>query len=207
MYVLPQYLHDTSFAFFSIDCEALQYGQETLIAPSFPIFKLVDTTNVVFARATPIVLLEVIGSYFLGDSELVVVTKKLSFETKEDEIVDITGDVGEALGESGLKNGVVTVFVPGATGAITTIECEPGLLVDLPNMLDRVAPKKLMYEHEKRWHDGNGHSHVRASLIGPSISVPFVNGELTLGTWQQIVFLELDVRSRRRSLVLQILGE
>jgi secondary thiamine-phosphate synthase enzyme len=139
---------------------------------------------------------------------MVVVTKQLSLETRgENDIVNITGDVAFAVSESKLKSGVVTVFVSGATGALTTIEYEPGLLLDLPSILERVAPKELMYEHEKRWHDGNGHSHVRASLIGPSLSVPFVNGKLALGTWQQIVFLELDIRSRRRNLVLQILGE
>jgi secondary thiamine-phosphate synthase enzyme len=90
---------------------------------------------------------------------------------------------------------------------LTTIEYEPGLLKDFPNMVERIAPKNLVYEHEKRWHDGNGHSHVRASLIGPSLTVPFANGRLTLGTWQQIIFMELDVRSRARNLVLQIMGE
>jgi secondary thiamine-phosphate synthase enzyme len=109
--------------------------------------------------------------------------------------------------ESTLKNGIITVFVPGSTGALTTIEYEPGLLQDLPNALERLASKKLMYEHEKRWHDGNGHSHVRASIMGPSITVPFVDGRLTLGTWQQLVFVELDVRRRKRNLILQIVGE
>ena len=125
----------------------------------------------------------------------------------EGEIVDVTEDVAQAVVESGLKNGVVTIFVPGSTGALTTIEYEPGLLKDLPNILERMAPKGLEYEHERRWHDGNGHSHVRASIIGPSLTVPFVNGRLTLGTWQQIVFLELDVHSRNRQLILQIIGE
>jgi secondary thiamine-phosphate synthase enzyme len=139
---------------------------------------------------------------------LTVATKQLSLNTEGDgDIIDITRMVSEAVDESGVKNGVVTVFVPGATGALTTIEYEPGLLMDFPNMLERVAPKSLMYEHEKRWHDGNGHSHVRASLIGPSLTIPVVKGELTLGTWQQIVFLELDVHSRRRKLILQIIGE
>ena len=143
-----------------------------------------------------------------GDSELTVVTKQLSLSTEgEGDIIDLTGMVSEAVHKSGVKNGMVTVFVSGATGALTTIEYEPGLLQDFPNILERVAPKGLMYEHEKRWHDGNGHSHVRASLIGPSLTVPFVKGELTLGTWQQIVFLELDVRNRSRKLILQIMGE
>jgi secondary thiamine-phosphate synthase enzyme len=143
-----------------------------------------------------------------GDSELTVVTKQLSLNTEgEGDIIDLTGMVSEAVHKSGVKNGMITVFVPGATGALTTIEYEPGLLMDFPNMLERVAPKSLLYEHEKRWHDGNGHSHVRASLIGPSLTVPVVKGELTLGTWQQIVFLELDVHNRSRKLILQIMGE
>jgi secondary thiamine-phosphate synthase enzyme len=139
---------------------------------------------------------------------LTVVTKKLLLNTRgEQDIIDITGMVSKAVNESEVKDGVVTVFVPGATGALTTIEFEPGLLIDFPNMLERVAPKNQLYEHEKRWHDGNGHSHVRASLIGPSLTIPVVKGELTLGTWQQIVFLEMDVHSRRRTLILQIIGE
>ena len=137
-----------------------------------------------------------------------MITKQLSINTKgEGDILDITGDVAETVVESKLRNGIVTIFIPGATGALTTIEYESGLLKDLPNILERIAPKKLLYEHEKRWHDGNGHSHVRASIIGPSITVPFVNGRLTLGTWQQIIFMELDVRRRDRNLVLQIIGE
>ena len=139
---------------------------------------------------------------------MAVVTKYLSLNTRgEGDILDITDAVFKAVVESGLKNGVVTVFVPGSTGALTTIEYEPGLLKDLPNMLERIAPRNIPYEHEKRWHDGNGHSHVRASLIGPSLTVPFIEGRLTLGTWQQIVFVELDIRSRSRRLILQIIGE
>jgi len=139
---------------------------------------------------------------------LTVKTKQLSIHTRgEGDILDVTGAVAEAVVETKLKNGIVTVFVPGSTGALTTIEYEPGLLKDFPNMLERIAPKNLVYEHEKRWHDGNGHSHVRASLIGPSLTVPFANGRLTLGTWQQIIFMELDVRSRARNLILQIMGE
>jgi len=139
---------------------------------------------------------------------LTVKTKQLSIHTRgEGDILDVTGAVAEAVVETKLKNGIVTVFVPGSTGALTTIEYEPGLLKDFPNLLERIAPKNLVYEHEKRWHDGNGHSHVRASLIGPSLTVPFANGRLTLGTWQQIIFMELDVRSRVRNLILQIMGE
>jgi len=139
---------------------------------------------------------------------LTVKTKQLSIRTREEgDILDLTEAVADAVAETKLKNGIATVFVPGSTGALTTVEYEPGLLKDLPDMLERVAPKGLVYEHEKRWHDGNGHSHVRASLIGPSLTVPFADGRLTLGTWQQIVFLELDVHSRSRSLIIQIIGE
>jgi len=139
---------------------------------------------------------------------LTVKTKQLSIRTRgEGDILDLTDAVADAVAETKLKNGIATVFVPGSTGALTTVEYEPGLLKDLPDMLERVAPKGLVYEHEKRWHDGNGHSHVRASLIGPSLTVPFADGRLTLGTWQQIVFLELDVHSRSRNLIIQIIGE
>ncbi len=126
---------------------------------------------------------------------------------REGDILDITDQVEGAVRGTGIRNGVATVFVPGATGAITTIEYEPGLIHDFPAMLERVAPRGISYEHEKRWHDGNGHSHVRASLVGPSLTVPFTEGSLTLGTWQQIVFVEMDRRGRSREIVLQVLGE
>jgi secondary thiamine-phosphate synthase enzyme len=114
---------------------------------------------------------------------------------KEGEILDITSRV-EAIVERGtIKNGVVFLFVPGSTAALTTIEYEPGLLADLPNMLERVAPREGAYEHERRWHDGNGHSHVRASLIGPDLFVPFKEKKLMLETWQQIVFNQETDRS------------
>jgi secondary thiamine-phosphate synthase enzyme len=139
---------------------------------------------------------------------VIIKTKELPFQTKgEGDILDITNKINEAIVESKLTNGVVTIFVQGSTGAITTIEYESGLLKDFPNFLERIAPKKLLYEHEKRWHDGNGHSHIRASLIGPSITVPFIDGKLTLGIWQQIVFIELDVRSRNRTLIVQMIGK
>ena len=139
---------------------------------------------------------------------MAIITKTLIFQTKgEEDIIDITDDVIKAINRTKLDNGIVTIFVPGSTGALTTIEYEPGLLIDFPKSLDRISPKGLLYEHDKRWHDGNGHSHVKASLIGPSLTVPFVDRTLSLGTWQQIVFLELDVRSRRRKILLQIIGE
>ena len=137
-----------------------------------------------------------------------MVTKEIRVQTRgECEIVNLTDKVQEAVGSSGLKDGVVTVFVGGSTAAITTIEYEPGLLQDLPAALERVAPKNVEYKHEEMWHDGNGHSHVRASILGPSLVVPFRDGRLCLGTWQQIVLVELDIRARSRNIILQILGE
>ena len=136
-----------------------------------------------------------------------VVTKELHFDTKgEVEIVDITEKVNRELRSSDIETGIVTIFVPGATGAVTTIEYEPGLLQDLPTALERLFPKGIAYEHEYRWHDGNGHSHVRASFLGPSLTVPFEDKTLLLGTWQQIVFIELDNKRRSRRIILQILG-
>lgn len=137
-----------------------------------------------------------------------VITKTIQVKTKgEDDIIDITDQTSKGIEGSKMKNGVVTIFVSGSTAALTTIEYEPGLLSDFPKMLERVAPKNIDYGHEKLWHDGNGHSHIRASLVGPSLTVPFCNGQMMLGTWQQIVLVELDTRSRDRSLVLQIIGK
>jgi secondary thiamine-phosphate synthase enzyme len=139
---------------------------------------------------------------------MAVETKTVKIKTKgELAMVDITGEVSNVVKESRINDGIVSVFVPGSTAAVTTIEYEPGLLSDFPNMLERIAPKNITYEHEQMWHDGNGHSHVRASLVGPSLTVPFENKQLTLGTWQQIVLIELDIRSRNRSLVVQVIGE
>ncbi|MDI6886660.1 MAG: secondary thiamine-phosphate synthase enzyme YjbQ [archaeon] len=136
-----------------------------------------------------------------------VETKELHFSTQgEVEIIDITEKVNRALRESDIEDGIVTIFVPGSTGAVTTIEYESGLLKDLPNALERLFPKGIAYEHEYRWHDGNGHSHVRASFLGPSLTVPFKDKKLMLGTWQQVVFIELDNKRRSRRVILQILG-
>ena len=137
-----------------------------------------------------------------------VITKIVQLRSsKENDIIDLTEQTSEALKESKLENGLVTVFVSGLTAAITTIEYEPGLRHDFPKMLSRIVPKDVQYHHDDTWHDGNGHSHVRASLIGPSLSIPFSNGQLNLGTWQQIVMLEMDTRQRERLITLQILGE
>ena len=137
-----------------------------------------------------------------------IVSEKMFFNTKrEGDMVDLTREVQKILDSTDVRNGIVTLFVAGSTGALTTIEYEPGLIFDFPAMLERVAPKGIAYDHENLWHDGNGHSHVRASLVGPSLTVPFNNQRLTLGTWQQIVFVEMDVHSRKREVVLQIIGE
>ena len=132
----------------------------------------------------------------------------MKIKTKgELEMVNITDEVENVVKESSVNDGIATVFVPGSTAAVTTIEYEPGLLNDFPNMLERIAPENITYEHEQMWHDGNGHSHVRASLLGPSLTVPFTNKQLTLGTWQQIVLIEFDIRSRDRNLIVQLIGE
>ena len=122
-------------------------------------------------------------------------------------MIDLTIPTSEAVEETKLKDGIVTIFVAGSTAAVTTIEYEPGLQVDFPEMLSRIAPKDLDYEHDKTWHDGNGHSHVRASLVGPSLTIPFKDNNLMLGTWQQIVLMEMDTRKRERKIILQIIGE
>jgi len=138
---------------------------------------------------------------------VVVVTKEVHLRTEgEVQIIDITDIVNRALDESEIENGIVTVFVPGSTAAVTTIEYEPGLLKDLPAALERLFPKDIQYEHEKRWHDGNGHSHVRAAFLGPSLTIPFRNKRMMLGTWQQLVFVELDNKPRSRRIILQIIG-
>lgn len=135
-------------------------------------------------------------------------TKYLKLETQgENHIIDITNLVAAEILSANLENGVVTLFIPGSTAVLTTMEYEPGLLKDFPDMLERIAPRNRSYEHENMWHDGNGHSHVRASLLGPCLTIPFENRLLTLGTWQQIVFVELDIRARSRNVVLQIIGE
>lgn len=136
-----------------------------------------------------------------------IVAKWLEFDTDIGSLRDLTNDVNEAVLDSGLESGIAIIFVPGATGAITTLENEEGLVRDLGNALERLVPEELEYAHNERWHDGNGHSHIRASLIGPSLTVPFSERSLVLGTWQQIVFLELDSRPRHRRVMVQILGE
>lgn len=125
----------------------------------------------------------------------------------EAEILDLTERVAGLVAASGLRDGIVTLFTPSSTSALTTIEFEDGALDDLRGAFDRLAPREADYRHNLRWGDGNGHAHVRAALLGPSLSVPLRAGQMTLGTWQQIVFIDFDVRPRRRTVVVQITGE
>jgi len=125
----------------------------------------------------------------------------------KDEIIDITGKVQDIVSKSGIDNGLACIFVAGSTAAVTTVEFEPGLVKDLKEAMDRLYPRGIDYEHHRRWGDGNGHSHVRAALVGPSLTVPIVDGRLLLGTWQQIVFLEFDNKPRSREVAVQIVGD
>ena len=137
-----------------------------------------------------------------------VQTRRIELKTKGNcDIIDITRQVAQEVAQTEMKDGTVTVFVPGSTGGVTTVEYESGLVSDLDRLFDRVVPTDIPYQHDRRWGDGNGHAHVRASLLGASLTVPFVDKRLTLGTWQQIVFLDFDNRPRSRQLVLQIMGE
>ena len=123
------------------------------------------------------------------------------------EIHDITSEIRDALEKTDLVNGTVTVFVPGSTAGITTIEYEPGLLKDIPAAFEKLAPMNIPYSHDATWGDGNGYAHVRAALLGASLTVPFVARKLILGTWQQIVLIDFDNRAREREIVLQFMGE
>jgi secondary thiamine-phosphate synthase enzyme len=138
-----------------------------------------------------------------------VKTEKITVKTKGDcDIVDITGEAARAIAQSGILSGVATFFNIGSTAGITTTEYEPGLVHhDIAAAFEKIAPRAGRYEHEETWHDDNGHSHVRAALLGPSLSVPVVDGRLALGTWQQIVLVDFDTRPRTRTVVCQIVGE
>jgi secondary thiamine-phosphate synthase enzyme len=137
-----------------------------------------------------------------------VVTKKISLSTRgECDIIDITPQVAEQVSQSGVESGLVTIFVAGSTAGVTTIEFEPGLISDLAAMWQRIAPKGIPYDHDRRWGDGNGYSHVRASLLGASLTVPVSKRGLALGTWQQIVLVDFDNRPRSREVILQIMGD
>ena len=139
---------------------------------------------------------------------MTVITKILELSTRGNgDLVDITRAVAGAVEETNLKNGTVTLFTPSATSALTTIEYESGCIEDLQRLFDEIIDPARHYAHNARWGDGNGHSHVRAALLGASLAIPFVDGSLTLGTWQQVIFVDFDNRSRRRRLVAQIMGE
>jgi secondary thiamine-phosphate synthase enzyme len=137
-----------------------------------------------------------------------VQSEYIEFSTSGDaDMVDVTEQVAQVVSGSGLTSGIVTLFTPSATSGLTTIEYESGCISDLGRLFDEIVDPQRHYAHNARWGDGNGHSHVRAALLGPSLTVPFVNGRLTLGTWQQIIFIDFDNRTRRRRLIVQIMGE
>ncbi len=137
-----------------------------------------------------------------------IITRQFSVNTNgNSEVIDITEHVGKIFRKAGYTEGQLTVFVTGSTASITTTEFEPGLRSDIPVMLERVAPRDIRYKHDDTWHDGNGHSHVRAALMGCSLTVPFAEGELLLGTWQQIVLIDHDNRARQRTIVVQLIGK
>ena len=122
------------------------------------------------------------------------------------DVHDLSGHLAKVLAESGVKQGQVTLFCPGSTAGLTTIEYESGVVEDLKGALERMAPQEMAYAHDARWGDGNGYSHVRAALVGPSLTIPLINGRPTLGTWQQVVLLDFDNRPRQRRLVVQVTG-
>ena len=139
---------------------------------------------------------------------MTVTTVAISLRTRgEADMQDITAEVQQAVQRSELQAGIITLFCPSATSALTTIEFESGALSDLRRLFDEISPTDRIYAHNERWHDGNGHSHVRAALLGPSLTIPFVEGQLTLGTWQQIIHVDFDNRPRQRQLVAQVIGE
>jgi secondary thiamine-phosphate synthase enzyme len=139
---------------------------------------------------------------------MTVASRTIRLNTKGNcDMVDITPQVAREVSDSGISNGTATIFIIGSTAGVTTIEFEPGLVADFKDMWGRVIPQNIPYQHDRAWGDGNGHSHVRASLLSASLTVPFVDKRLTLGTWQQIVLLDFDNRSRSREVIVQIIGE
>lgn len=137
-----------------------------------------------------------------------IVTEKLHASTKgHTDIIDLTVKLSDLVSKTGMKDGSLTVFVPGSTASVTTIEYEPGLMKDMPEAFERVAPSGRRYHHDATWGDNNGYSHVRASMLGPTLVVPFSNGALLLGTWQQVVLIDFDNRPRKRDVIVQLMGE
>ncbi len=136
-----------------------------------------------------------------------VISERLHLSTCGNaQVINVTDDVARMIAASEMHSGIVTVSVIGSTGAMTTCEYEPGLIQDIPELMDRLIPPGC-YHHDQTWHDGNGHSHLRASIVGPSVTIPFTDGMLALGTWQQIVFIDFDHRGRQRELAVQMIGE
>jgi secondary thiamine-phosphate synthase enzyme len=139
---------------------------------------------------------------------MTVTTQTLQFSTRGDsDTRDITREVASSVAASGLRDGIVALFVVGSTAGLTTIEFEPGAVTDFAGAFERIAPRGIEYKHHVRWHDDNGHSHVRAALLGPSLVVPFSGGTLALGPWQQIILVDFDTRPRNREVVAQLIGE
>ena len=137
-----------------------------------------------------------------------VITKTINIQTRGNgDIIDISDKVEQVVTDSNINSGISTIFVSGSTAGVTTIEYEGGLISDFKSMWDRIIPQNIQYQHDKRWGDGNGFSHVRASLLGPSLVIPFANKKLTLGTWQQIIVVDFDNRPRSRGIYIQLLGE
>ena len=137
-----------------------------------------------------------------------VFQQQIAFETSgHGDMHDLTEQVNRFVKQSGVRTGIAHVFAVGSTAAVGAIEFEPGLRRDLPEQLDRLLPPSRQYGHEQTWHDGNGHSHLQATLLGPSLTVPVANGQLVLGTWQQVIHLECDIRPRQRTVVVTVLGE
>jgi secondary thiamine-phosphate synthase enzyme len=143
-----------------------------------------------------------------GDYVVKILNNRINVKTKGNEdFIDITRQLAKLCDTSGLANGIMTVFIPGSTAGIATFEYEPGLTRDLKEFYDKVAPPNIRYHHDETWGDANGFSHVRATLTGPSMVIPFENGKLLLGTWQQVVLMEFDNRPRQRNIVVQLMGE
>ncbi len=143
-----------------------------------------------------------------GQAAMTVTTRTAEISTEiGTDIVDITGLVNQHLAQSGIQHGAMILFVPGSTGSLTTIEYESGVIQDLADAIERLVPREIPYAHDQRWGDGNGHSHVRAALLGPSLHIPVIEGRLSLGTWQQVVLINFDNQARRRRLIIQVMGE
>ena len=137
-----------------------------------------------------------------------VINKKIGIRTDGNcDIIDITPEVTKEVGNSGISNGTATIFITGSTAGVTTIEFEPGLIADFKDMWEKVIPRNIPYQHDRAWGDGNGHSHIRASLLGASLTIPFTNKKMALGTWQQIVVVDFDNRPRSREIIVQVMGE